>query len=202
MTGVDPPRIAPRNCENEALNLLVGALIEILHEEHRGAKPPRSASTEFINGNHEDFVWPDAQPNAEVLPGLHYLRNGQVRGLRAADETLRVGGIGGCFDPSDFERRSASLQGCAKSHYTRDEVDAFAERLVPLVRQIQAPQEQPRALGLFPNERELLACPNCGLVEDVLAGGTPVTNYGLPESDEGKFVALLDEVWWESTRAE
>jgi predicted phosphodiesterase len=82
--------------------------------------------TVFIKGNHEDFVWLDAQPNAEVLPGFHYLRNGQVYELRSGDETLRVGGIGGCFGPSDFERRSAALQGYAKRHYTREEVDALA----------------------------------------------------------------------------
>ncbi|MBN1612674.1 MAG: hypothetical protein JW940_38980 [Polyangiaceae bacterium] len=78
-------------------------------------------------------------------------------------------------------------------------VDALAERLVPLVSQIQALQEQARALGLFPNDRELLACPNCGLVEDVLAGGQLITNHGLsepdsgmrfvePESDDGPFI--------------
>jgi hypothetical protein len=89
-----------------------------------GRAAPRP--TLFIKGNHEDFVWLDAQPTAEVLPGLHYLRNGCVHELRAADEMLRVGGIGGCFGPSDFERRSASLQGYSKRHYTRGEVDALA----------------------------------------------------------------------------
>jgi hypothetical protein len=32
-------------------------------------------------------------------------------------------------------------------------------------------QEQARRLGLFPNDRDLLACPNCGLTEDALASG-------------------------------
>ena len=213
-------------------------------------------------------------------------------------KTLRVGGIGGCFGPSDFERPSAALQGYAKRHYTREEVnalaaqdsfdillthdapagvaferhrrgvgyvseatgldellartqpriclfrlprrhrdarrptrvagpwrvaaaeatgmkaprrkkskrvprrkpadaelntrgdpdggvDALADRLAPLVRQIQALQEQARALGLFPNDRELLTCPNCGLAEDVLAGGQLITTHGPDEPDTG-----------------
>jgi Icc-related predicted phosphoesterase len=90
--------------------------------ERRSAPRP----TVFIKGNHEDFVWLDAQPSAEVLPRLFYLRNGQVQELRDGDDVLRIGGIGGCFGPSDFERPAASLQGYAKRHYTRDEIDALA----------------------------------------------------------------------------
>ncbi len=86
--------------------------------EQRAAPRP----TVFIKGNHEDFVWLDAQPSSEVLPGLHYLRNGHVHELVAGDEVLRVGGVGGCFGPSNFERRSSTLQGYAKRHYTRDEI--------------------------------------------------------------------------------
>ncbi len=52
--------------------------------------------TLFIKGNHEDFVWLDAQPTSEVLPGLHYLRNGTTCELAFGHEVLRVGGIGGC----------------------------------------------------------------------------------------------------------
>lgn len=42
--------------------------------ERRAAPRP----TVFIKGNHEDFVWLDTQPDAEVLPNLFYLRNGLV----------------------------------------------------------------------------------------------------------------------------
>lgn len=83
--------------------------------------------TVFIKGNHEDFVWLDAQPSSEVLPGLHYLKNGQVHELVASGDTLRVGGIGGCYGPSNFERPSKTLQGYAKRHYTRDEIAALSE---------------------------------------------------------------------------
>ncbi len=89
--------------------------------EQREAPRP----TLFIKGNHENFVWLDSQPSTEVLPGLHYLRNGQVHELIASDEVLRVGGIGGCFGPSNFQRPSGTLQGYAKRHYTRDEIDTL-----------------------------------------------------------------------------
>lgn len=91
----------------------------------RRAAPRR---TLFIKGNHEDFVWLDAQPTSEVLPGLHYLRNGTVREIAFGDEVLRVGGIGGCHGPSNFERPSRSLQGYQKRHYTRDEIATLGAR--------------------------------------------------------------------------
>lgn len=92
--------------------------------ERRTAPRP----TVFIKGNHEDFAWLDAQPSTEVLPGLHYLKNGNVFELAAGGEVLRVGGIGGCYGPSNFERRSAELQGYAKRHYTRDEIAMLSGR--------------------------------------------------------------------------
>ncbi|MFI5301603.1 MAG: metallophosphoesterase [Polyangiales bacterium] len=84
--------------------------------------------TLFIKGNHEDFAWLDAQPSSEVLPGLFYLRNGTAREIAFGDEFLRVGGIGGCHGPSNFDRPSRSLQGYQKRHYTRDEVAALGAR--------------------------------------------------------------------------
>ena len=91
--------------------------------ENRGAPRP----TLLIKGNHEDFVWLDAHQDAEVLPGLTYLRNGctvdiQDRGVGA----IRVGGVGGCYGPSDYRRRSDRLQGYAKRHYTSDEIERLA----------------------------------------------------------------------------
>jgi predicted RNA-binding Zn-ribbon protein involved in translation (DUF1610 family) len=63
--------------------------------------------------------------------------------------------------------------------------EALAERVAPLVRQLQAVQEQARRLGLFPNDRDLLACPNCGLTEDVLASGQLITNVDPGQPDTG-----------------
>jgi hypothetical protein len=65
--------------------------------------------------------------------------------------------------------------------------------------QLQAVQEQARRLGLFPNDRDLLARPNCGLTEDVLASGgsSPVSPLVIrttacasssPTKDDGPFV--------------
>lgn len=91
--------------------------------ERRTAPRP----TLFIKGNHEDFVWLDAQPSPEVLPGLHYLRNGHVHEL-GGGEPIRVGGVGGCYGPSNFERPTASLEGYAKRHYTREDIEMLSAR--------------------------------------------------------------------------
>ena len=84
--------------------------------------------TIFIKGNHEDFVWLDSRDREEILPGLFYLRNGRAMDLGKGRDVVRVGGIGGCFGPSDYERRSKHLQGYAKRHYTRDEIDELGRR--------------------------------------------------------------------------
>ena len=89
----------------------------------RRAAPRR---TVFIKGNHEDFVWLDAQRDAQVLPGLFYLRNGRTVDLGGSPDIIRVAGVGGCHGPSDFERESKRLQGYAKRHYTRDEIETLS----------------------------------------------------------------------------
>ncbi len=60
-----------------------------------------------------------------MLPGLFYPRNGTRFEIKDGDQTLTVGGLWGCFGPSDDERRSRHLQGYRKRHYTRDEIDAL-----------------------------------------------------------------------------
>jgi Icc-related predicted phosphoesterase len=92
-------------------------------EENRAAPRP----TLFIKGNHEDFVWLDAREDAEVLPGLTYLRNGWTIDIRDQEAgAIRVAGVGGCYGPSDYRRRSDRLQGYAKRHYTSDEIERLA----------------------------------------------------------------------------
>lgn len=89
--------------------------------EQSRAAPRR---TVFIKGNHEDFVWLDAQKTDKILPNLSYLRNGHSIDLDTdTSESIRVGGVGGCYGPSDYERHSKDLQGYAKRHYSHDEVD-------------------------------------------------------------------------------
>ncbi len=84
--------------------------------------------TLFIKGNHEDFAWLEDRRDDDVLPGLTYLRNGYTVDLidpRAG--RIRVAGVGGCYGPSDYVRRSDRLQGYRKRHYTSDEVDRLAK---------------------------------------------------------------------------
>jgi len=91
--------------------------------ENRCAPRP----TLFIKGNHEDFMWLDARQDADVLPGLTYLRNGHTVDIHdRRGGQIRVGGVGGCYGPSDYLRRSERLQGYAKRHYTSDEIARLA----------------------------------------------------------------------------
>jgi predicted phosphodiesterase len=114
----DPSRIDKATRHHDG----VGDFPEWLREK-RGAPRP----TVFIKGNHEDFVWLDARAEAELLPGLTYLRNGCTVDLQDQGAgVIRVGGVGGCYGPSDYPRRSDQLQGYAKRHYTSDEVERLA----------------------------------------------------------------------------
>ncbi len=47
--------------------------------------------------------------------------------------------------------------------------------LVALARQLEQVKAQARILGIFTDDRELLECPNCGLMEDVMSDGLLVT---------------------------
>lgn len=80
--------------------------------------------TWFIAGNHEDFVYL-AGADARALPdGLHFLRWGDVVDLDIAGERLRIGGVGGCYGPRDYERQG--LTGAARRHYARADLDRLA----------------------------------------------------------------------------
>lgn len=80
--------------------------------------------TYFIAGNHEDFAFLTAADPRALPTGLHFVRWGEVVELVAGGERLRVGGVGGCFGPRDYER--ASLAGAARRHYTRADLDRLA----------------------------------------------------------------------------
>ena len=47
--------------------------------------------------------------------------------------------------------------------------------LIAAVRQLEQAKQQARALGIFTDDRELLECPSCGLLEDVTFEGLLVT---------------------------
>lgn len=55
------------------------------------------------------------------------------------------------------------------------DLDQVTSAIAPIAREFVEEREQARALGLFTDDRELLACPTCGLMEDVLADGRLVT---------------------------
>ncbi len=47
--------------------------------------------------------------------------------------------------------------------------------LIELFHHLEKVKQQARALGIFTDDRELLECPSCGLLEDVTAEGLLVT---------------------------
>ena len=54
--------------------------------------------------------------------------------------------------------------------------------LTVLARQLEQVKRQARSLGIFTNDRELLECPSCGLLEDVTTEGLLVTYSGRSRS--------------------
>jgi hypothetical protein len=67
--------------------------------------------------------------------------------------------------------------------------------LIAAVRQLEQAKQQARALGIFTNDRELLECPSCGLLEDVTAEGLLVTYPNTSEevNDSGLRFIPADE---------
>jgi predicted RNA-binding Zn-ribbon protein involved in translation (DUF1610 family) len=54
-------------------------------------------------------------------------------------------------------------------------MNSSLQPLRALAAQLVALQAEARARGLFANDRELLACPRCGLMEDVTCTGLLIT---------------------------
>jgi len=54
-------------------------------------------------------------------------------------------------------------------------MDGLCATIEPLVQQLAAVQKQAEAMGLFSNDRELLECSQCGLMEDVTHSGLLIT---------------------------
>lgn len=70
-------------------------------------------------------------------------------------------------------------------------------KLHELARELADLQKRAKALGLFANDRELLACPRCGLLEDVTSVGLLITcrARSLGEDTGLRFVQLADQVF-------
>jgi predicted RNA-binding Zn-ribbon protein involved in translation (DUF1610 family) len=53
--------------------------------------------------------------------------------------------------------------------------ESGTEGLIEAVRELERVRQQAKALGIFTDDRELLECPKCGLIEDVTFEGLLVT---------------------------
>jgi hypothetical protein len=70
-------------------------------------------------------------------------------------------------------------------------------KLHELARQLTDLQKRAKALGVFTNDRELLECPGCGLLEDVTSTGLLITCRAdaLGEDTGLRFVQLADNIF-------
>ena len=66
-------------------------------------------------------------------------------------------------------------RGTAGNGQPGDRVRALARSLRPAVERVLELQAKARDLGLFVGDRDLLRCPQCGLMEDVLIDGRLIT---------------------------
>jgi len=73
--------------------------------------------------------------------------------------------------------------GTHKKHKNReDSLSELAQKIKPFVEDIIRIQKQAKSLGIFVNDRELLECTGCDLVEDVAFDGFLMTYHR--ESDD------------------
>jgi predicted RNA-binding Zn-ribbon protein involved in translation (DUF1610 family) len=79
-------------------------------------------------------------------------------------------------------QRAPSARGANKATSSKrprqdGDVDALVDSIGAIARRLGDLQTQARALGIFTNDRDLLTCPKCGLIEDVLVDGRLVTYH-------------------------
>jgi len=73
--------------------------------------------------------------------------------------------------------------GTHKKHENgKDSLSGLAQKIKPFVEDIIRIQKQAKSLGIFVNDRELLECTGCDLVEDVAFDGSLMTYHG--DSDD------------------
>jgi hypothetical protein len=66
--------------------------------------------------------------------------------------------------------------GIHRKHKNRDNsLSGLAQKIKPLTEDIIRIQKQAKSLGIFVNDRELLECTGCDLVEDVAFDGSLMT---------------------------
>jgi len=88
-------------------------------------------------------------------------------------------------------RRQAKSQVASSRRQRR----SVPRDLLELARQLAQVKQQARTLGIFTDDRELLECPSCGLLEDVTAEGVLVTYPNTSEevNDSGLRFIPADE---------
>jgi len=67
----------------------------------------------------------------------------------------------------------------------RSREDALFDAVAPIAEALVDLRRRAEQLGIFVEERELLACPSCGLMEDVAVGGLLLTYFGERGDDTG-----------------
>lgn len=80
----------------------------------------------------------------------------------------------------------------------RNGISALASKIRPLARELVRIKKKAEALGLFTNDRELLECRRCDLVEDVAFYGRLITYHRKSKdySDSGlRFERLNDKTF-------
>lgn len=85
--------------------------------------------TVFVKGNHEDFDFLASRQDGLCLDGLFWLRNGSTMTIRtqAGDQSVQVGGLGGCWAPSKYRVPVRGLNGKARAYYVAEEVERLAK---------------------------------------------------------------------------
>jgi transcription elongation factor Elf1 len=73
-----------------------------------------------------------------------------------------------------------------KKNSSKSKKTLISNRLVKAVKQLVKINKEAESLGLFVDDRELLECPKCGLMEDVDINGTLFTVFeNSPNKDTG-----------------
>jgi predicted RNA-binding Zn-ribbon protein involved in translation (DUF1610 family) len=96
------------------------------------------------------------------------------RNIRTERRTSRARQARTPKSPPAPSGKKARLSDCG----TRDsDVETLARSIGRIAQQLVDLKDEARALGIFAGDRDLLTCPKCGLMEDVLVDGTLVTYH-------------------------
>ena len=83
--------------------------------------------------------------------------------------------FGVAWMPQPMGRRERKKGDRGMSQTNKSKKLGGMDGLIAMARRLEQVKAQARRIGIFTHDRELLECPNCGLLEDVMADGLPVT---------------------------